>query len=79
MNSTLMHTTCIAILVEADTAQITELIKVLLALFNLLFTVWSWITPVVIFAADIVEAASFTAKMLTIGFNSLLLGLGVTR
>jgi hypothetical protein len=79
MSRALMQsTTRIAIHVETDTAQVTQLLQAITVLVGLLFAVGNLVRPVVIFAADFVEAATFTVKVLTIGFNSFAYGFGVT-
>jgi hypothetical protein len=74
-----MQTTRIAILVEADTRQVTELVTALVTLLNLLLAIGNLAKPVVIFAADFAEAAIFTGKVLGIVASALAYGFGVTR
>jgi len=75
MTARLMQTTArVAILIEDDTRQLTELATALVTLFNALLTIGSVIKPVVIFATDFAEAASFTGKVMGIAVSALAYG-----
>ena len=75
MTSRLMQTTArVAILIEADTRQLAELATALTTLVSLLLTIGGAIKPVITFAADFVEAATFTGKMMGIVVIALAYG-----
>lgn len=75
----LTHQTRIALnlIVDDDTGSVTEFLTALTALIALVVAIAHWVKPVVIFAADLIEAANFSAKVLAIGVNALAFGLGV--
>jgi hypothetical protein len=75
MTARLMQTTArVAILIEADTRQVIELTAALVTILNALLTIGGAIKPIVTFAADFVEAATFTGKMMGIVVSALAYG-----
>ncbi|MCG3210577.1 MAG: hypothetical protein FOGNACKC_04208 [Anaerolineae bacterium] len=75
----LTHQTRIAInlIVEDDTGSVAQFLAALTAVLGLLVMVSRWVSSVIVWLADFIEAGSFTVKVLAIGFNSLAFGLGV--
>ena len=74
MTSHLMQTTRIAVLIEADTKQLAELMQAIALIVGFAFVVFSLARPAIIFTADFVEAATFTGKVMGIIVSALLFG-----
>ncbi len=73
----LHHTTRVAVMIEDDTGNIAEWVNALTILLGALLVFAAWVKPAVVFSADVVEAATFTGKVLAICFSALAFGLGV--
>ncbi len=79
MTAALMHTTRIAvqIVIDDEAGQFAQLVTALTALAGLLLRIIYTTRPVVVFVADLIEAAAFTIALFSIIGKALAFGLGV--
>lgn len=74
MSTTLMHSTRIAIVVEDDTGNLTQLIATITVLVAMLVKMAYFVSEVALLVGDVMEAGRFTVAVAGIGFRAIMWG-----
>lgn len=72
--STLMHSTRIAVVIEDDTGNLTQLIATVTVLVAMLVSFAHFVAEAALLASDVMEASRFTVAVFGIGFRAVMWG-----